>query len=153
MKLILVYVEFPEVIESVVVVVQVLLQGARHCYDRPTQQNALLIFSCSGNLIPILYCLATWPAVSSPGRSVLNIHFFIESGQKKIQFKTKYKIFIRKIIYFSKSINSKKIFSFFQKGLIGQGQLFEPLSPVEMAGFDRREIYFYIFYILFYISI
>ena len=28
--------EFPEVIESVVVVVQVLLQGARHCYDRST---------------------------------------------------------------------------------------------------------------------
>lgn len=29
--------EIPDVIEGVVVVVQVLLQGAGHCYDRPTE--------------------------------------------------------------------------------------------------------------------
>ena len=33
----------------------------------------------------------------SPGRSVLKIHFFIDSGLKMIQFKTKSEIFIQKI--------------------------------------------------------
>ena len=121
MKLILVYVEFPEVIESVVVVVQVLLQGARHCYDRPTQQNALLIFSCWGNLITILYCLATWPAVSSPGRSVLNIHFFIESAQKRFNsiFNSKQntKYSLEKSFIFLNLLIRRKYSLFFKKAL------------------------------------
>ena len=37
-----------------------------------------------------------WPR-DSPVRYVLKIHFFIESGRKMIQFKTKSKIFIQKI--------------------------------------------------------
>ena len=47
------------------------------------------------------------------GRSVLKIHFFIESGLKMIQFKTKSRILIQKNIHsiepriFNKIINSK----------------------------------------------
>ena len=43
MTIVLIY-EFPEVIKSVVVVVQVPLQGAGHCNDRPAEQHTLLTF-------------------------------------------------------------------------------------------------------------
>ena len=38
----------------------------------------------------------------SPGRSVLKIHIFIESGPKMIQFKTKSRIFIKKKYSFNR---------------------------------------------------
>ena len=41
----------------------------------------------------------------SPGRSVLKIHFFIESGLKMIQFKTKSGIFIQKRYSFNRILN------------------------------------------------
>ena len=50
----------------------------------------------------------------SPGRYVLKIHFFIESGLKMIQFKTKSRIFIQKNIHsieyriFTINIHSKE---------------------------------------------
>ena len=54
-----------------------------------------------------------WP-YDSPGRSVLKIHFFLESGLKMIQFKTKSVIFIHKNIHsiesriFDRIIHSQK---------------------------------------------
>ena len=49
------------------------------------------------------------PALNSPGQYVLNINFFIESGQKMIEFnipfKTKSKIFIQKNYSFKKIPN------------------------------------------------
>ena len=55
------------------------------------------------------FCFRLIMSSSSPGRYVLNIHFFIESGQKMIQFnipfKTKSKIFIQKNYSFKKIPN------------------------------------------------
>ena len=50
--------------------------------------------------------------ISSPVRYVLKIHFFIESGLKMIQFKTKSKIFIQKNIHSKQNpkYSFKKIF-------------------------------------------
>ena len=64
---------------------------------------------------------------SSPGRYVLNIHFYIESGQKMIQFnipfKTKSKIFIQQIYSFKKILNYsfKENIHSSEKGIITQG--------------------------------
>ena len=72
----------------------------------------------------IIFRIGMWNSRPHPpsckgGRYVLKIHFFIESGQKmiqfKIQFKTKSKIFIQKNIHSTESIvfngiiHSKKI--------------------------------------------
>ena len=76
------------------------------------------------------------------GRSVFNIHFYIESGQKfiqfNIQFKTKSKIFIQKIYPFKKIPNYSFIENIHssEKWIITQGC--GRLLPILSTG-ERRE--------------
>ena len=84
---------------------------------KQTKQHKWGLFQ-ETNLFYRLHC------VGSPGRYVLKIHFFVNSGLKMIQFKTKSEIFIQKNIrsmeskIFNRIIHSKKLRKIIQNSKI-----------------------------------
>ena len=113
-----------------------ILQGVKRKVRENTEPHLRyvnMLFSnrwSSNSKIKLPRCL------NSPKRYVLKIHFLIESGRKmiqfKIQFKTKSKILIQKIIHstvskiFSRSIHSKKWGKLFKISKWGQDMASEP---------------------------